>query len=242
MSRRFAARVTLGAIVSMLPGLAASACSVDAESGRGQTAGIAGMSSSAGNAVQPNSGSSSGGLAQSGSSSGGNDAKAGSPSGGSSASGSGTAGSASGGVGSADRCAAPGLTWKSARKTWYTSYPDPGSEECIEYNGCTWAGQFSACEGKKPEAWVSARNIVAAFPDYDTLALHDLCLKSGDKTLVVTVLDTCGDDDCDGCCTQNKGNADQLIDLESYTNERFGVEDGVIQWADLGPTTGGGCD
>lgn len=224
MSRKLAARVTLGALLSTLPLLAASACSVDAESDKGQTAaGGASMTSSAGSAVQPTGGAS-GGSAQSGSSSGG------------SAGGGGTTG------GGADPCAAPGLTWRSARKTWYTSYPDPGSEECIAYNGCTWAGQFSACEGKKPEAWVSTHNIVAAFPDYDTLALHDLCLKSGDKTLVVTVLDTCGDDDCDGCCTANKGNADQLIDLESYTNQRFGVEDGIIQWADLGPTTGGGCD
>lgn len=241
MSRKFAARVTLGAMLSTLPVLAVSACSIDADSGRGQTAGSAGTTSSAGNAVQPTSGSSSGGSAHSGSSNGGSNAQAGSASGGSSAS-SGNGGSATAGGSGADPCAAPGLTWKSARKTWYTSYPDPGSEECIAYNGCTWAGQFSACEGKKPEAWVSAHNIVAAFPDYDTLALHDLCLKSGDKTLVVTVLDTCGDDDCDGCCTQNKGNADQLIDLESYTNDRFGVEDGIIQWADLGPTTGGGCD
>lgn len=241
MSRKFAARVTLGAILSTLSGLAVSACSVEAPDSS-QSAGSAGMTSSAGNPPQTTSGSASGGSAHSGSASGGSDAKAGSASGGSSASGSANGGGTNGGGSGADPCAAPGLTWKSARKTWYTSYPDPGSEECIEYNGCTWAGQFSACEGKKPEAWVSAHNIVAAFPDYDTLALHDLCLKSGDKTLIVTVLDTCGDDDCDGCCTQNKGNADQLIDLESYTNDRFGVEDGIIQWADLGPTKGDGCD
>ncbi len=58
---------------------------------------------------------------------------------------------------------------------------------------------------------------------------------------MVTVLDTCGDDDCDGCCTENKGNADALFDLESYSHDRWGVEDGRIEWADLGPTTGEGC-
>ena len=47
-------------------------------------------------------------------------------------------------------------------------------------------------------------NIVAVFPDFGTLKLHDLCLKSGTKTIVVTVLDTCGDSDCSGCCTENK--------------------------------------
>jgi len=138
-------------------------------------------------------------------------------------------------------CDSPGLNWKTAHKTWYESYPDPGSEECIQYNGCKWAGQFAACDGKKPEAWVKEHNIVAAFPGFGALALHDLCLKSGDKTLVVTVLDTCGDEDCDGCCTKNRGDADALIDLEKYTNERWGLPDGPIQWADLGATRGTGC-
>lgn len=160
--------------------------------------------------------------------------------GGSPGAGNGQGGGAAGMTGAG--CDMPGLTWKTARKTWYTSYPDPNSEECVEYNGCMWAGMFSACNDKKPESWVMAHNIVAAFPDYDTLQLHDLCLKSGDKTIVVTVLDTCADSDCSGCCTQNQADNDQLIDLESYTNERWGVEDGQIQWADLGPTQGDGCD
>ena len=172
---------------------------------------------------------------------GGSVVSAGTSSGGGSTAGSGGASSTGGGSASAG-CDSPGLVWKSARKTWYESYPDPGSEECVKYNGCEWAGQFMACEGKKPEEWVKAHNIVAAFPSFDSLALHDLCLKSGDKTIVVTVLDTCGDEDCDGCCTQNQGSADALIDLESYTNERWGVEDGEIQWADLGPTKTSGCD
>jgi hypothetical protein len=32
-----------------------------------------------------------------------------------------------------------------------------------------------------------------------------------------------------------------LIDVESYTAKRWGVPDGRIQWADLGPTKGQGC-
>ncbi len=35
--------------------------------------------------------------------------------------------------------------------------------------------------------------------------------------------------------------ADALIDVEKFTNARWGVQDGTIQWADLGPTKGGGC-
>jgi hypothetical protein len=155
-------------------------------------------------------------------------------------SGAGTSGEA--GQGSVDdRCGDAGLVWRSANKTNYTSYPDPGSEECIKYNGCMWAGQFAACDGQMAESWVASHNIVAAFPDFGSLELHDLCLRKGDKTIVVTVLDTCGDSDCDGCCTENQGSADELIDVESYTNERWGVSDGPIEWADLGKTTGEGC-
>ena len=82
---------------------------------------------------------------------------------------------------------------------------------------------------------------MSVFPDLKTLKLHDLCLKSGTKTIVVTAIDECGDNDCDGCCTQNRGNKDELIDVESFTDAKWGVPDGAIQWADLGPTKGSGC-
>jgi hypothetical protein len=143
----------------------------------------------------------------------------------------------------AKTCNSPDLVWKTAQKTWYTSYPQPGSEECIKYSGCKYQGMFNVCgdaKNVKSKEWVMAHNIVAMFP-LGNYGLHDLCLKSGTKTIVVTVLDTCGDNDCGGCCTQNKGSADALIDLESFTNMRWGVSDGRIQWADLGPTTGEGC-
>jgi hypothetical protein len=219
---------------ALLGGLSLAGCSSDTPSAMaaggsptaGGTNGAGGQASAGTSALGGSSSTPQGGKGSSGSANGGSS----------------TAGSANGGGTSNADCSDPKLTWKSANKTWYESYPDPGSEECIKYNGCTWAGQFSACEGKKPEAWVQAHNIVSAFPDFETLQLHDLCLKSGDKTLVVTVLDTCGDDDCDGCCTENQGNADELIDIESYTNQRWGVDDGRIQWADLGPTRGDGCN
>lgn len=146
-------------------------------------------------------------------------------------------------AGSATRlCEGSALEWHSANKTNYESYPDPGSQECIEFNGCMWEGQFAACDDKMSEQWVSEHNIVAAFPSFGALELHDLCLRQGNNTIVVTVYDTCGDSDCDGCCTLNQGDAEQLIDVESYTNARWGVEDGPIEWADLGPTTGDGCN
>jgi hypothetical protein len=133
-------------------------------------------------------------------------------------------------------CDAPGLTWKTGSKTNYTSYPEPGSEECIVYSGCKYEGRFSACPGKQSIAWVKAQNIAAFFPDFASVRLHDLCIRAGGKTMVVTVYDTCADSDCNGCCTRNQGQADALIDLESFTNARFSVPDGPVTWADLGPT------
>lgn len=131
-------------------------------------------------------------------------------------------------------CDDPGLAWHSGNKTNYESYPDPGSEECVVYHGCDYVGMFEACANTMPEDWVMAHDIASVFPLGD-LALHRLCIRSGDTTMIVTAIDTCADSDCDGCCTENRGDADALIDLEKYTNERFGIEDGAIEWADLGP-------
>jgi hypothetical protein len=137
-------------------------------------------------------------------------------------------------------CASPGLVWHTANKTNYTSYPEPGSEECIKYSGCKYQGLFNACgDERKSLAWVKAHNIAAFFP-LGRMSLHNLCLRAGGKTMEVTVYDTCGDSDCDGCCTRNRGSAAALIDLESFTNARFGVPDGRIEWADLG-LTGASC-
>ena len=139
------------------------------------------------------------------------------------------------------RCEAPGLVWKTANKTEFTSYPAPGSEECIKYSGCLYEGMFAGCGPTMSLSWVQSHDIVSVFPDFATLKHHDLCLKAGPKTMVVLVIDTCADSDCSGCCTQNKGSASELIDVESFTAARFGVPDGPIQWADLGPTKGDDC-
>jgi hypothetical protein len=133
------------------------------------------------------------------------------------------------------RCEDASLEWNSGRKTYYNSYPDPGSEECIEFNGCHWEGLFAGCSGKRPEAWVAETDIVAVYPMFEELVHHELCIRSGDRVLVVNVIDTCNDDDCNGCCSQNQANFDALIDLEFYTNERWGLPDGELEWADLGP-------
>lgn len=128
----------------------------------------------------------------------------------------------------------PNPTWRQANLTWYTSYPDPGSEECIEFNGCTWEGQFAALPGKQPESWVKANNIIAVHEkDFTRYKLKTFRLKQGTRTIDAKVYDMCSDSDCDGCCTENAGAAGFLIDVEKYTAERFGTNEGVVDWTCL---------
>ncbi len=121
--------------------------------------------------------------------------------------------------------------WKRADLTNFTSYPDPDSEECREYNGCTWAGQFAFVNGKKSENWVRNHNIIAVHQrDANRYKLKTFRLKKGSDQIDVKVYDMCADSDCDGCCTENARGTGFLIDIESYTMDRFGHGDGVVQW------------
>jgi hypothetical protein len=124
-------------------------------------------------------------------------------------------------------------TWKKANLTNFESYPDPGSEECIKYNGCTWAGQFAFVDGKQTEAWVQAHNICAVHEkDANTYKLKTLRLKQGTHQIDAVVYDECADSDCNGCCTQNaqQNGLNFLIDVEKYTMQRFGTGDGIVDW------------
>ncbi len=72
------------------------------------------------------------------------------------------------------------LFWRRANLTNFTSYPEPGSDECINYNGCLWEGQFGTLNGKQPEAWVRANNIVAVHSrHFAQYKLRTLRLKQG---------------------------------------------------------------
>jgi hypothetical protein len=126
-----------------------------------------------------------------------------------------------------------GGTWRKANLTWFTSYPDPNSEECVRYNGCTWAGYFAFVNGKQPESWVQSHNIAAVHSrDANTYKLKTLRLKQGTRQIDVVVYDMCADSDCNGCCTQNAdaGGIGFLIDIESYTKDRFGSGSGIVDW------------
>ncbi len=125
--------------------------------------------------------------------------------------------------------------WHQANLTWYTSWPEPDSEECIEYNGCTWAGYFAGVEGQMTEEWVSQHNIIAVHEkDWDQYKLKTFRLRMNGSTIDAVVYDMCSDSDCDGCCTENAGEIGFLIDIEKYTRERFdGNGDGVVEWTCL---------
>jgi hypothetical protein len=129
-----------------------------------------------------------------------------------------------------------GLTWQRANLTHYTSYPARGSEECIHYSGCYWEGKFTAYGDyqKKPPAWVEVHNIASVrFDHFNKLAFHTLRVRSGKHQLDVVVYDSCADSDCSGCCTRNSRETGFLIDLEVHTADRFGVHEGVVEWACL---------
>ena len=125
--------------------------------------------------------------------------------------------------------------WHQANLTWYTSWPEPGSEECIEYNGCTWAGYFAGVDGQMTEEWVSQHNIIAVHEkDWNQYKLKTFRLRMNGSTIDAVVYDMCSDRDCDGCCTENAGEIGFLIDIEKYTRERFdGNGDGVVEWTCL---------
>ena len=112
--------------------------------------------------------------------------------------------------------------WNKAYLTWYISWPDPGSEECIEYNGCEWAGYFAGLSDQQTEEWVSEHNIISIHEkDWDTYKLKTFRLRKNGYTIDAVVYDMCSDSDCDGCCTQNAGDLGFLIDIESYSCKRF---------------------
>ena len=125
--------------------------------------------------------------------------------------------------------------WNRANLTWYTSWPEPGSEECEDYNGCTWAGWFAGLEEQQTEEWVSEHNIIdVREKDWKTYKLKTFRLRKNGHTIDATVYDMCSDSDCDGCCTENAGKIGFLIDIESYTRKRFNnYGSGIVEWTCL---------
>jgi hypothetical protein len=127
------------------------------------------------------------------------------------------------------------MEWREANLTWYESYPEEGSEECIEYNGCEWAGWFAGLPDKMSPEWVAANNIASVHSDvFGTYKGKTLRLRGpAGQEIDAVVYDMCSDDDCSGCCTQNMQQTGFLIDLEIHTADRFGVYGGVVEFTCL---------
>lgn len=128
--------------------------------------------------------------------------------------------------------------WNQANLTWYISWPDPGSEECVVYNGCEWAGYFAGLSDQQTEEWVSEHNIISIHEkDWKKYKLKTFRLRQNGNYIDAVVYDKCADSDCDGCCTENAGELGFLIDIESYTCERLSGSkdgcDGVVEWTCL---------
>ena len=142
------------------------------------------------------------------------------------------------GASPASSATAADTVWNKAYLTWYISWPDPGSEECVVYNGCEWAGYFAGLDDQQTEQWVSEHNIISIHEkDWNKYKLKNFRLRQNGRTIDAVVYDMCSDSDCDGCCTQNAGDLGFLIDVESYTCERLTGSkegcDGVVEWTCL---------
>ena len=124
--------------------------------------------------------------------------------------------------------------YEKATLTEFESYPT-SEEECVEFSGCEYAGYFAAFPGEqKSEDWVRENPIAAVHADdFDDYVWKTLRIKYGEKELDVVVYDLCSDEDCDGCCTRNRDKSGFLIDLESHTSQRFGVDADIIEWTCL---------
>ena len=75
-----------------------------------------------------------------------------------------------------------------------------------------------------------SNNIIAVNQKDCDYRLKKLKITRGKCCVVATVYDLCSDSDCDGCCTENSKNTGFLIDMEKYTQQRFGCGDGVVHW------------
>ncbi len=124
------------------------------------------------------------------------------------------------------------LDWSLANLTWFESYPDPYSDECVNYNGCDWAGHLALMDTIVSEEWVQNTHIAAVHSDHwGEYQGKILRLIQGANQIDVMVYDFCSDADCNGCCTDNMSETGFLIDLEIYTYNDFGGYHGVVEWA-----------
>ena len=131
--------------------------------------------------------------------------------------------------------------------TLYASWPQPGSQECVVYEGCRWAGQFSAisADGSKgkcapgakkmtggmntpvecrftPKTVANMRMASTTVKDFKRLrgrSLEVMIEGRPNVTTTVTIRDNCNDNDCreDNCGGAYKGCCAKHSDNFKYT-------------------------
>lgn len=135
--------------------------------------------------------------------------------------------------------------YQEAVGTYYVSWPNPGSKECVANSGCKWAGLFhhpkltagppqGPCSpGAKlldggdgtvrcrwPESVVSQWRLASTWENDSSLLNQQLEIfiqSTPQRKVLVNVGDVCSDADCDGCCSNNTGKgAYKLIDIEKF--------------------------
>lgn len=148
--------------------------------------------------------------------------------------------------------------WTQASWTTYTSYapccrdsptydPSADTTECWKYSACSYLGDF-AYIGHKSYDFVRSNNLISFWSAHgdggQSFGNKKIRIAAGGKTIEALVADTCGDGDCDGCCTDNASPSGYLVDMEYHTVvNNFGSIDAVggqVCWQLVDGTGGGG--
>ena len=124
-----------------------------------------------------------------------------------------------------------------ASLTYYISYapccpdnanydPSADTTECDLYSACDYPGWFAALPDQKSYEWVASHDLISFFDSADAsgssfvanYGLKNITLVK-DHTVIFNawIVDTCGDQDCSGCCSTNAGANGFLVDLEYHT-------------------------
>jgi hypothetical protein len=127
--------------------------------------------------------------------------------------------------------------WQTAQLTNFTSYPaccpdspvyDPSAprDECDDFSGCKYMGDFAAI-GHQSFDYVKSHDLVAFYDDADPNGTDfyrkyggkTIQLRKGGNTFSALIADTCGNGDCNGCCSRNSRHG-FLVDMEYWTTLR----------------------
>eukprot|EP00808_Paulinella_micropora_P031552 g7788.t1 len=131
--------------------------------------------------------------------------------------------------------------------TYYSSYPEccdnPSVDptECEDFSGCKYKGQFALFDDTKSLSWVQSNSIIAFYDNADPSG-SQWRTRYGGKTVRLskswagktyawesTIVDTCGNGDCNNCCADNANPATgYLVDIEYWSALKvFGTTDAV---------------